>query len=113
MTAPQQQRRKLKGPMVITANRLWDGAVVYRTADDGWSTELATALVVTSAEDAQSVLDAALADENHAVGAYAAPVTQHFDTVIPANLREQIRGHGPTVALPGAGPIRELPDVRL
>ena len=26
---------------MVTANRTWDGAVIYRTAPQGWSTELA------------------------------------------------------------------------
>ena len=33
MTSPLQQKLKVTGPVVITANRLGDGAVVYRTAD--------------------------------------------------------------------------------
>ncbi len=33
MTAPQQQKLRIKGPVVITGNRLGDGAVVYRTKD--------------------------------------------------------------------------------
>ncbi len=33
MTAPQQQKLRIKGPVVITGNRLGDGAVVYRTQD--------------------------------------------------------------------------------
>ena len=32
MTSPLQQKLKITGPVVITANRLGDGAVVYRTA---------------------------------------------------------------------------------
>jgi len=38
MTSPLQQKLKITGPVVITANRLDDGAVVYRTADGGWIT---------------------------------------------------------------------------
>ena len=30
MTAPSQQKLKVHGPVVVTANRLSDGAVVYR-----------------------------------------------------------------------------------
>ena len=32
MTSPLQQKLKINGPVVVTANRLGDGAVVYRTA---------------------------------------------------------------------------------
>ena len=52
MTAPQQQKLKVKGPVVITGNRLGDGAVVYRTANRGWSTSLRDALVTASADEA-------------------------------------------------------------
>ena len=41
MTSPLQQKLKITGPVVVTANRLGDGAVVYRSADGGWTTELA------------------------------------------------------------------------
>ena len=33
MTSPHEQKLKVKGPVVVTANRLGDGAVVYRAAD--------------------------------------------------------------------------------
>ena len=52
MTAPQQQKLKVTGPVVVTANRLWDGAVVYRTPDGNWSTRLEQAAVVTTAQAA-------------------------------------------------------------
>ena len=31
MTSPLQQKIKITGPSIITANRTWDGAVIYRT----------------------------------------------------------------------------------
>jgi len=46
---------------VVTANRLGDGAVVYRTADDDWTTELASAAVV-AASAAAALLQRAEAD---------------------------------------------------
>ena len=48
MTSPLQQKLKVTGPVVITANRLGDGAVVYRSSDGTWTTELAAAAVVTT-----------------------------------------------------------------
>jgi hypothetical protein len=33
MTSPLQQKLKITGPVVVTANRLSDGVVVYRTAE--------------------------------------------------------------------------------
>jgi len=100
MTAPQQQRRSIKGPVVITANRLWDGAVIYRTGDDDWSDELSAAAVINDADDAARKLAGALADGQHAVGAYIAPVSLDAGLFAPANLRERIRCGGPTIPLP-------------
>ena len=103
MTAPQEQRRKVKGAVVVTANRLWDGKVVYRTPGNGWSTELTAAAVVTSPEEAELLLENARADERDAVGAYVAPVAQDSSVATPANLRERIRRNGPTILLPSVG----------
>ena len=104
MTSPLQQKLKVTGPVVITANRLGDGAVVYRAADGTWSKDLAAAAVVTTTPAAIELLRAAIADRLAVVDAYVAPVEltpqQH---VLPGNLRERIRCSGPTVALPGEG----------
>jgi hypothetical protein len=101
MTAPQQQKLKVTGPVVVTANRLGDGAVVYRTADGRWSPGLDHAHVVRNAPDAQALLAQALADDIGAVGAYVAPVELEADgSLRPGNLREAIRHAGPTFDLP-------------
>ena len=98
MTSPLQQKLKITGPVVVTANRLADGAVVYRRADGGWTTRLDGAAVVTSVSAARDLLAAATTDQIRAVGAYVAPVTVAADgEVQPGNLREAIRSSGPTV----------------
>ncbi|MEX0591827.1 MAG: DUF2849 domain-containing protein [Xanthobacteraceae bacterium] len=103
MTAPQQQKLKIKGPVVVTANRLHDGTVIYRTADNNWSTKLADAAIATTAEQAKALLAAAFGDGVLAVDPYIAPVELAPDrAVLPGNLREHIRLTGPTFALPGA-----------
>src|SRR5438132_13487852 len=100
MTAPQQQKLKIAGPVVVTANRLADGAVVYRTADRRWSTRLDAAAVTTSAPVASALLAEAIADDVGAVGPYVAPVTLGPDgRPQPGNLRERIRVAGPTFEL--------------
>ena len=102
MTSPLQQKLKITDPVVITANRLGDGAVVYRSADGRWTKDLAAAAVVTTTPAAIELLTAALADKLEAVDAYVAPVTlTREQQVLPGNLRERIRFKGPTVALPG------------
>ncbi|TMK20244.1 MAG: DUF2849 domain-containing protein [Alphaproteobacteria bacterium] len=101
MTSPLQQKLKVTGPVVITANRLGDGAVVYRSADGSWTKDLAAAAVVTTTPAAIDLLTAALADKLKAVDAYVAPVELTSQRVLPGNLRERIRFNGPTIALPG------------
>ncbi|NEW88377.1 DUF2849 domain-containing protein [Rhodopseudomonas sp. WA056] len=101
MTSPLQQKIKITGPSVITANRTIDGVVIYRTAQSGWSTDLADAAIVREAEPARALLAAATADDVGAVGAYIAPVEIAADGAIrPGNLREKIRRNGVTIALP-------------
>ncbi len=104
MTSPLQQKLKLTGPAVVTANRLGDGAVIYRTAAGRWTTELAAAAVVETTPAATELLTAAAADKLEAVDVYVAPVRVTAERrVLPGNLRERIRSGGPTVALPGTG----------
>ena len=100
MTSPLQQKLQVTGPVVVTANRLADGAVVYRTGDGRWTTELAEAAVVTTAPAATTLLAAAVADDIGAVGAYVAPVELDGGAPRPGNLREIIRQAGPTFELP-------------
>ena len=99
MTSPLQQKVKITGPVVVTANRLGDGAVVYLTRDGKWSTILDDAAVVTTSREATELLAAAATNDTAAVGAYAAPVRFAADgRPQPGNLRESIRYAGPTVA---------------
>jgi hypothetical protein len=77
MTSPLQQKIKINGPSVVTANRTWDGVVIYRDAHQG------------------------AADDVGAIGPYIAPVAVNDNGVIePGNLREQIRRKGVTIDLP-------------
>ncbi len=86
--------------MVVTANRLADGAVVYWRADGGWTTQLPGAAVATSAAAARELLAAASIEQASAVGAYIAPVKVAADGELqPGNLREAIRATGPTVEM--------------
>jgi hypothetical protein len=101
MTAPQQQKLKIAGPVVVTANRTTDGAVVYWTRAAAWTNDLGAAAVVTNATDAGALLAAAKADDVKAIDAYVAPVMLGPDgRARPGNLRERIRLAGPTVPLP-------------
>jgi hypothetical protein len=102
MTSPLDQKKiKITGPVVVTANRVVDGAVVYRRADGGWSTHLDDAAIATNATGVHVLIDAANADDLRAIGAYVAPVkVTSGGHVRPGNLRELIRLGGPTIDLP-------------
>ena len=102
MTSPLDQKKiKITGPVVVTANRVADGAVVYRRADGGWTTHLDDAAIATDLTGANRLIDAAVADDLRAVGSYIAPVKLAAGgKVRPGNLRELIRLGGPTIELP-------------
>jgi hypothetical protein len=101
MTSPLQQKIKITGPSVVTANRTWDGVVIYRTAANGWSTDLSDAAIVRAADEARALLAESVADDVGAVGAYIAPVeVRESGAIKPGNLREFIRSKGVTIDLP-------------
>lgn len=77
--------------VAITANRLSDGVVVWRTREGGWSTHFGQAGSVTP-DEREPVLKAAPRDERQrtVVGAYAAPVSG----ASPATWRERSRAFG-------------------
>jgi hypothetical protein len=108
MTSPLEQKKiKITQPSVVTANRTWDGAVIYRTAASKWSTELNEAAVVRTADEARSLLAESTADDLGAIGAYIAPVEiGEGGVVAPGNLREIIRATGVTIGLPVREPAQ-------
>ena len=97
MTSPLEQKKiKITGPSVVTANRTWDGVVIYRTAQQGWSTALSDAAIVRTSDEARALLAEAAADDVGAIGAYIAPVElKDGGEIKPGNLREHIRSQGP------------------
>jgi len=99
MTSPLEQKKiKIAGPSVVTANRTWDGIVVYRTAAKSWSADLAEAAIVRTSDEAKALLAESLADDVGAIGPYIAPVQVGADGKIEhGNLREQIRRTGVTI----------------
>jgi hypothetical protein len=101
MTSPLQQKIKITGPSIVTANRTFDGAVIYRTAAKGWSSNLSDAAIVRTADDARVLLAESVADDIGAVGAYIASVEiKESGKIKPGNLREHIRAQGVTIDLP-------------
>ena len=100
MTSPLQQKIKIAGPSMVTANRTSDGIVIYRTAQQGWSASLSDAAIVRTSDEARALLAEANADDVGAVGAYIAPVElKDSGEIKPGNLRERIRSKGLTIDL--------------
>ena len=101
MTSPLEQKKiKLAGPSMVTANRTWDGVVIYRTAQQGWSASLSEAAIVRTSDEARTLLGEAAADDVGAIGAYIAPVEiKGSGKIKPGNLREHIRSQGLTIDL--------------
>jgi Protein of unknown function (DUF2849) len=108
MTSPLQQKIKVTGPVVVTANRLTDGAVIYRATNGQWTTELPGAAVVTTSDAAMALLAAARTDAVRVVDVYVAPVVLADGKPRPGNLRERIRAGGPTIRLPAPADARSV-----
>ena len=102
MTSPLEQKKiRITGPSVVTANRTWDGAVIYRTTGQDWSTDLSDAAIVRTSDTARALLAESADDDVGAIGAYIAPVeVGDQGDIKPGNLREHIRSEGLTIDLP-------------
>ena len=85
---------------VITANRLADGLVVFRTGDGRWRRTIAAAELVDDEAAVDTALECALADAraNRVVDPYAVKVVVPAagQDPVPTRLRERIRTNGPT-----------------
>ena len=85
---------------IITANRLTDGLVVFRTGAGRWSEAIAGAERLEDEAAVEAALESALADAraNRVVDPYAVkvvvPATGKYP--VPTRLRERIRADGPT-----------------
>ena len=102
MTSPLEQKKiRITGPSMVTANRTWDGVVIYRTARNDWSADLSDAAIVRTSDEARALLTESVADDVGAIGAYIAPVEiRESGKIGPGNLREHIRSAGVTIELP-------------
>ncbi len=83
---------------IATANRLRDGAVVYFTAESGWSHWIADARVSNDEQSAQALLDqtSASVDGNEVVEPYLIEVLAEARSFKPVRYREIIRAKGPS-----------------
>ncbi|MFZ5792439.1 MAG: DUF2849 domain-containing protein [Pseudomonadota bacterium] len=84
---------------IVTANRLVDGAVVYRGTDGRWTTRLSAAAGAVDETAAKALLAAAEGDAaaQIVVGPYLFEVEGEPGGWAPKSWRERIRAQGPTV----------------
>jgi sulfite reductase (NADPH) hemoprotein beta-component len=91
---------------IITANRLGDGLVVFRTGDGRWSRTIKAAELLADEAVVETALESALADTraNRVVDPYivevdvpaAGPIKGKGGEPVPTRFRERIRASGPT-----------------
>lgn len=87
-------------PLAITANRLKDGRVVFRTPNGNWSLDVADSAIEPDQATANAILASvtAAANEQDVVEIYAVELDVSGEKPRPAKLREAIRALGPTIA---------------
>ena len=98
-----QAKVKTKGaaqPLVVTANRLRDGRVVWLADGGRWSERVAEAQVFAGeAVEAGLALGAEAERQQAIVGPYAAEVTLGAGGPVPLRAREKFRADGPSTEL--------------
>lgn len=87
--------------LAFSGQRLLDGEVVYLTADDRWSEDLADAHIVEGKADGATLeaRGAPLAKGQKIVNATLIDVAREGATIVGKSARELIRANGPTVRL--------------
>jgi sulfite reductase (NADPH) hemoprotein beta-component len=98
-----QAKVKTKGtaqPLVVTANRLRDGRVVWLAEGGRWADQLAEAKVFLGEAAEAGLAEGAEAERTQlVVGAYAAEVTVGDAGPVPLRAREKFRALGPSVGV--------------
>lgn len=86
--------------LVITGNRLRDGAVVWRGAAGDWSRDISDASIHATEGQLAASLDAARTEEasGRIIGVYEVEIETRDSRIVPARLRERVRAGGPTVS---------------
>lgn len=90
---------KVQGPQVLTANRLQDGAVAYRTSAGEWVADIGAGELAHDSESADRLAAAGAADvaARRVVAPYLVEVALINGGVSPTSHRERIRAFGPTI----------------
>lgn len=86
------------GALVVTANRLRDGRVVWYGPDDTWVERIADAAVLAVGADGPALEQAQdWARREVVVDVYAVPVETENAEITPVTMRERVRAVGPSV----------------
>ena len=100
-------------PVILTANRLADGAVVFLDFEGAWSEALAEAAVAHAPDEVRALEDRGAYDaaRNLLVEPYLVAVHAHGGRLTPIRHRERVRAAGPSMlagvpgyVAPGAEP---------
>lgn len=81
---------------IITANRLLDGAVIYRTPDGGWAERFEDCARFSKEESARALEEAAC-DVTLVVNPYLVALEDAHTFIKRERNRETIRARGPTI----------------
>ncbi|MEM9228078.1 MAG: DUF2849 domain-containing protein [Pseudomonadota bacterium] len=83
-------------PKIATGNDLFEGDVVYFTAEGTWSRSHDEAVLVTTEAEAEDLLARASAFPNAIVGVYLADAALRDGRPVPTHFREAFRTRGPS-----------------
>jgi hypothetical protein len=83
-------------PKVVTANALLEGDVIYLTADDQWSRQLADAEVIEDEAHGDLRLLLGNSQPDAVVGVYLIDVVLEDGIPQPTHFREEFRTRGPS-----------------
>lgn len=95
---------------VVTANTTIEGGAVYLRADGSWAARLSEAWAIEHEAERDAAIAVARTQERHVCDPYAFKVVVSSQGPTATNVREQIRGVGPTIALrrPDPAPATRL-----
>lgn len=88
-------------PVVVSANDLFDGRVIYLAADGSWVDFIDQSELIDTPERAEERLALANSQQSRLVGAYLAPAKAGENGPQPAHFREAFRATGPSNYLHG------------
>jgi hypothetical protein len=99
-----------QAPLVVTANRLLDGRVVWLAADFDWHEDIAHARIFDPEQgEAAQALGRAGERARIVIGAYPIEVVLRGGIPEPLKFRERLRLHGPSVATVPFAPLLLAP----